>query len=45
MSHTAVIFAYDADDRLPVLYPGGVTPADIADDLPLLLDPTRASSG
>jgi protein SCO1/2 len=45
VSHTAVIFAYDADDRLPVLYPGGVTPADIADDLPLLLDPTRASSG
>jgi hypothetical protein len=39
-----VIFAYDADDRLPVLYPGGVTVADIANDLPLLLDPARATS-
>jgi hypothetical protein len=39
-----VIFAYDADDRLPVLYPGGVTPADIANDLPLLIDPARAQS-
>jgi protein SCO1/2 len=42
VSHSAVIFAYDASDRLPVLYPGGVTPTDIADDLPLLLDPSRA---
>jgi hypothetical protein len=39
-----VIFAYNADDRLPVLYPGGVTPSDIANDLPLLLDPRRAAS-
>lgn len=44
VTHSAVIFAYDADDRLPVLYPGGVTPADIANDLPLLIDPARAQS-
>lgn len=31
-----VIFAFDTRDRLPVLYPGGVRPADIAADLPLL---------
>jgi len=31
-----VIFAYDAADRLPVVYPGGATPADIAADLPVL---------
>lgn len=36
VGHTNVIFAYDAADRLPVVYPGGVTPADIAADLPLL---------
>ena len=42
VTHSAVILAYDADDRLPVLYPGGVTVADIANDLPLLLDPARA---
>jgi protein SCO1/2 len=41
VSHSAVIFAFDAADRLPVLYPAGVTPSDIADDLPLLLDPSR----
>lgn len=39
VTHSAVIFAYDAADRLPVLYPGGVTPKDIADDLPLLTKP------
>jgi len=43
VTHSAVILAYDADDRLPVLYPGGVTVSDIANDLPLLLDPARAS--
>jgi protein SCO1/2 len=42
VTHSAVILAYDADDRLPVLYPGGVTVADIANDLPLLIDPARA---
>jgi protein SCO1/2 len=36
VTHSAVIFAYDTSDRLPVVYPGGVTPADIAADLPLL---------
>lgn len=39
VAHSAVIFAYDADDRLPVVYPGGVTPADIAADLPTLAEP------
>jgi protein SCO1/2 len=42
VTHSAVILAYDADDRLPVLYPGGVTVADIVNDLPLLIDPARA---
>ncbi len=41
VEHSAVIFAYDAADRLPVVYPGGVTPSDIAADLPLLADPPR----
>lgn len=36
VSHSAVIFAYDAADHLPVVYPGGVTPSDIAADLPVL---------
>ncbi len=36
VTHSAVILAYDAADRLPVAYPGGVTPSDIAADLPLL---------
>ncbi|MCW2543081.1 MAG: putative Sco1/SenC family protein [Frankiales bacterium] len=39
VTHSAVIFAYDADDRLPVVYPGGVTPSDIAADLPALAHP------
>jgi protein SCO1/2 len=39
VDHTNVIFAYDADDRLPVLYPTGVTPGDLAADLPRLADP------
>lgn len=39
VAHSAVIFAYDAADRLPVVYPGGVTPADIAADLPVLARP------
>lgn len=41
VEHANVIFAYDAADRLPVVYPGGVTPADIAADLPVLADPTE----
>jgi len=36
VSHSALIFAYDSSDRLPVAYPGGVTPSDIAADLPVL---------
>ena len=36
VSHSAVIFAYSSADRLPVFYPGGVTPSDIAADLPVL---------
>ncbi len=36
VAHANTIFAFDADDRLPVLYPGGVRPSDIAADLPLL---------
>ena len=39
VTHSAVIFAYDAADRLPVVYPGGVTPSDIAADLPVLTNP------
>jgi protein SCO1 len=39
VAHSAVIFAYDVADRLPVVYPGGVTPADIAADLPVLAEP------
>ena len=39
VAHSAVIFAYDAADRLPVVYPGGVTPSDIAADLPVLARP------
>jgi protein SCO1/2 len=42
VGHADVIFAYDAADRLAVTYPGGVLPADLAADLPLLAqgDPT-----
>lgn len=39
VAHTAAIFAYNAADRLPVVYPGGVTPSDIAADLPALAAP------
>jgi protein SCO1/2 len=39
VAHSAAIFAYNADDVLPVLYPGGVTPSDIAADLPALANP------
>ena len=44
VEHANVIFAYDAADRLPVVYPGGVTPADIAADLPLLADPAAQTA-
>ena len=36
VGHSAVIYAYDANDKLPVVYPGGITPSDIAADLPTL---------
>lgn len=36
VGHADVIFAFDSEDRLPVLYPGGVRPSDLAADLPLL---------
>ena len=36
-----MIFAYNVADRLPVMYPAGVTPADIAADLPALAGPPR----
>ncbi|HVE74785.1 MAG TPA: SCO family protein [Mycobacteriales bacterium] len=36
VAHANVIFAYDVSDRLPVVYPGGVVPSDIAADLPVL---------
>lgn len=37
VGHANVIFAFDTADRLPVTYPGGVRPSDIAADLPLLV--------
>lgn len=36
VEHGDVIFAFDTDDRMPVLYAGGARPSDIAVDLPLL---------
>ena len=36
VGHTDVIFAFDTDDRMPVMYPGGTRPSDLAADLPLL---------
>jgi protein SCO1/2 len=36
VGHADVILGIDADDRLPVRYPGGVRPSDLAADLPLL---------
>ncbi len=44
VDHANVIFAYDADDRLPVLYPTGVTPGDLAADLPRLARPSGEAS-
>lgn len=41
VQHTNVIFAYDVEDRLPVLYPSGTSAADLAADLPLLAKPGR----
>jgi protein SCO1/2 len=36
VAHAEVIFGIDAEDRIPVRYPGGVRPSDLAADLPLL---------
>ena len=36
VGHADVIFAFDTDDRMPVTYPGGTRPSDLAADLPLL---------
>lgn len=36
VAHATDIFAYDASDRLAVLYPMSVTPADLRADLPVL---------
>lgn len=36
VAHSALVFAYDVQDRLPVAYPRGVAPSDIAADLPVL---------
>ncbi len=36
VEHATSIFAYDASDRLPVLYPESVSPSDIRADLPVL---------
>jgi protein SCO1/2 len=37
VAHFAAVLAYDRDGRLATLYPAGVTPADIAADLRLLV--------
>ena len=36
VGHADVIFAFDSEDRMPVLYDGGVRASDLAADLPLL---------
>ena len=36
VGHADVIFAFDTEDRMPVLYDGGVRASDLAADLPLL---------
>lgn len=36
VNHASLLFAYSTDDTLPVVYTAGVTPSDIAGDLPAL---------
>ncbi len=36
VDHASVIFAFNASDRMPVIYPAGSSPSDIAADLPVL---------
>ena len=37
VDHFAAVMAFGRDDRLAALYPSGVTPGDIAADIPLLV--------
>jgi protein SCO1/2 len=37
VDHFAAVMVYGNDDRLATLYPSGVTPGDIAADIPLLV--------
>ncbi|MDQ1703934.1 MAG: hypothetical protein QOF18_300 [Frankiaceae bacterium] len=37
VDHFAAVMVYGSDDRLATLYPSGVTPGDIAADIPLLV--------
>jgi protein SCO1 len=37
VNHFAAVLAYGRDDRVATLYPSGITPADIAADLPVLV--------
>jgi protein SCO1/2 len=37
VAHFAAVMAYGRDNRLATLYPSGVTPSDIAADLPVLV--------
>ena len=37
VSHFAAVLVYGRNDRLATLYPSGVTPADIATDLQVLV--------
>jgi cytochrome oxidase Cu insertion factor (SCO1/SenC/PrrC family) len=37
VTHFAAVLAYGRDDRVATLYPSGVTPAEIAADLPVLV--------
>jgi protein SCO1 len=37
VTHFAAVLAYGSDDRVATLYPSGITPAEIAADLPVLV--------
>ena len=37
VNHFAAVLAYGRDDRVATLYPSGITPAEIAADLPVLV--------
>jgi protein SCO1/2 len=38
VDHFAAVMAYGSNDRLATLYPSGITPAEIAADIPLLVE-------